>query len=94
MKTRGLPVAVDASNDQTAFYAVMLSLTTGRKWRAVTHVLSTRRRREVPLDTVQLQRLCTSLKRLKLLASMKKPPGVKRIRLCAACSLAGFCGFD
>ncbi|WP_035238581.1 Dna2/Cas4 domain-containing protein [Desulfobacter vibrioformis] len=93
-ENKGTAGAVDASNDQTAFYAVMLSLTTNLEWRAVTHILSTRRRREVPLDARQLKRLRTSLERLKLLTSMEKPPEARRIRLCAACSLAGFCGFD
>lgn len=93
-ENKGTAGAVEASSDQTAFYAVMLSLTTGQEWRAVTHVLSTRRRREVPLNDEQLKRLWDSLNSLKKLASIENVPKAKRIRLCSSCSLAGFCGFD
>ncbi len=93
-ENKGTEGAIEAANDQTAFYAVMLSIATDREWRAVTHVLSTRRKREVPLNEKQLQRLLISLQRLDLLASMQNPPEAKRIPLCSKCSLSVFCGFQ
>jgi CRISPR-associated exonuclease Cas4 len=86
--------AVEASNDQTAFYAVLLSIATGKAWRAITHVLSTRQRREVPLDVKQLENLWQSSEHLQALAQQQTVPTAKRIPLCASCSLAAFCGHD
>ncbi len=93
-ENKGTGGAVEASNDQTAFYALMLSIATGKWWRAVTHVLSTRKRREVPLDEAQLQSLWVSSERLEVLAHQQEVPVAKKIPLCASCSLAAFCGHD
>jgi CRISPR-associated exonuclease Cas4 len=93
-ENKGTGGAVEASDNQTAFYAVMLSIATGKPWRAVTHVLSTRRRREVPLDEDRLDALWRASERLAALARQETPPPAERIRLCKTCSLAGFCGHD
>lgn len=93
-ENKGTGGAVEASNDQTAFYALMLSIATGKVWRAVTHVLSTRRRREVPLDAERLDSLWAASERLEALARQQEIPKVPRIPLCATCSLAAFCGHD
>jgi len=93
-ENKGTGGAVDASNDQTAFYALMLSLATGDEWRAVIHILSTRRRRDVQLDEDQLNRMWESLNVLEDLAMMDKVPSFRRLPLCKACSLAIFCGMD
>lgn len=93
-ENKGTGGAVEASSDQTAFYAVMLSLATGEQWRAVTHVLSTRRRREVHLDTARLQSLWESSERLESLAQQQDIPPARRIPLCTTCSFAAFCGHD
>ncbi len=78
----------------TAFYALMLSIATGRHWRAVTHVLSTRRRREVPLDAERLESLWEASERLEALSAIQAVPRAQRIPLCETCSLACFCGYD
>lgn len=93
-ENKGTGGAVEASSDQTAFYAVMLSIATGEEWRAVTHVLSTRRRREVHLDAARLQSLWESSERLELLAHQQDVPPAQRIPLCTTCSFAAFCGYD
>jgi CRISPR-associated exonuclease Cas4 len=59
-ENKGTGGAVEAAADQTAFYALMLSIASGETWRAMTHILSNRRRREVPLDPPQLERLWQS----------------------------------
>ncbi|MDM8524300.1 Dna2/Cas4 domain-containing protein [Desulfococcaceae bacterium HSG8] len=93
-ENKGTGGAVEASNNQTAFYAVMLSIATGKDWRAVTHVLSTRRNREVLLDDEQMRNLWESSDRLEILAGMKKVPRARCIPLCKTCSLSGFCGHN
>lgn len=93
-ENKGTAGAVEASNNQTAFYAVMLSLSTGESWRAVTHILSTRKRREVKIDENRLQKLWEASERLESLAGMNDIPFAPCVPLCATCSLAGFCGYD
>lgn len=93
-ENKGTGGAVEASSDQTAFYAVMLSIATGEEWRAVTHVLSTRRNREVRLDAERLRSLWESSERLEVLAAQPEVPKAAKIPLCATCSLAAFCGHD
>ncbi len=93
-ENKGTGGAVEASNNQTAFYAVLLSIAAGKLWKAFTHILSTRRRREVLLDTTRLGKLLECSKRLEELAMEKDVPSAMPIRLCASCSLAGFCGHD
>ncbi|ADE15989.1 protein of unknown function DUF83 [Nitrosococcus halophilus Nc 4] len=93
-ESKGTGGAVEAVSDQTAFYALLLSIATGKTWRAVTHVLSTRKRREVVLDEARMQQLWESSERLERLAQQTQVPSAKRIPLCASCSLAAFCGYD
>lgn len=93
-ENKGSGGAVEASSEQTAFYALMLSISTGKRWRAFTHVLSSRRKREVALDEVRLQKLWDASVRLEQLAEQENVPAAKKIALCRTCSLAAFCGFD
>jgi CRISPR-associated exonuclease Cas4 len=93
-ESKGTGGAVEAVSDQTAFYAVMLSIASGQEWRAVTQILSTRRRREVGLDGERLRRLWESSERLEVLTRRTDVPPAQRIPLCASCSFAAFCGFD
>lgn len=93
-ENKGTGGAVEASSDQTAFYAVMLSIATGEEWRAVTHILSTRKHREVRLDAERLRSLWESSERLEALAAQTEVPPARKIPLCATCSLAAFCGHD
>jgi CRISPR-associated exonuclease Cas4 len=93
-ENKGSGGAVEASNEQTAFYALMLSITTGKCWRAYAHVLTSRRKREVVLDAERLQKLWDASVRLDQLAEQETVPAARRIRLCQTCSLAAFCGFD
>lgn len=93
-ENKGTGGAVDAVSEQSAFYALMLSIASGQIWKAATHILSTRRRREVVLDQVRLDSLWQSAERLEVLAALSRPPVVRRIPLCASCSFAAFCGHD
>jgi CRISPR-associated exonuclease Cas4 len=93
-ENKGTGGAVEAVSDQTAFYALMLSIATGKIWTAVTHILSTRRRREVVLDEHRLESLWQASERLEHLAARDDVPPAERIPLCASCSLAMFCGHD
>lgn len=93
-ENKGTGGAVEAVSDQTAFYALMLSIATGKTWRAVTQILSTRRRREVALDENRLHSLWEASERLEALANRQDVPPGRRIPLCSTCSLAIFCGYD
>lgn len=93
-ENKGSGGAVEASSEQTAFYALMLSISTGKRWQAVTHVLTSRRRREVVMDEARLQKLWSASVRLEQLAKQETVPAAKKIGLCQSCSLAMFCGFD
>lgn len=93
-ENKGTGGAVEASNDQTAFYALMLSIATGEEWLGVTHILSTRKRREVRLDERRLQSLWEGSERLEMLAKQTDIPAARKIPLCKTCSQAAFCGYD
>jgi len=93
-ENKGTAGALEASNNQTAFYALMLSIATGKEWRAVTHILSTRKRRDVLLDEYRLQKMWEASERLEFLAEKKEVPQASQIPLCTTCSLSGFCGYD
>lgn len=93
-ENKGSGGAVEASNNQTSFYALMLSISTGKRWRAYTHVLTSRRRREVMLDDARVQKLWNASVHLEQLSKQENVPIAKKIGLCRTCSLATFCGFD
>lgn len=93
-ENKGSGGAREAANAQTAFYALMLSIQSGVRWRAYTHVLTTKKRREVLLDETQLETLWQALATLKHLRKSPDVPPAQKISLCSTCSLAAFCGFD
>ncbi len=93
-ENKGSGGAVEAVNDQIAFYAVMLSLADDQPWRAFAHILTTRKKREVVIDFSQLERLWHSTQRLARLAEQERPPAVPAIPLCPTCSFSMFCGYD
>ena len=93
-ENKGSGGAVEASSNQTAFYALMLSISTGKIWQAYTHVLSSRKRRTVTLDAERLQKLWLASAQLERLSQQTRVPVAKQIGLCQSCSLAAFCGFD
>lgn len=93
-ENKGTGGAVEAADSQSAFYALMLSIATGLRWQAVTHILSTRRHRHIDLDDDILEKLWRASERLEHLAAAKVVPPAKRIGLCPTCSLALFCGYE
>jgi CRISPR-associated exonuclease Cas4 len=93
-ENKGTGGAVEASDNQTAFYALMLSIATGVRWQAVTHVLSTRQHRNVELDDRRLESLWEASVRLEQLAAIATIPLAQRILLCTTCSIALFCGYE
>ena len=93
-ENKGTGGAVEASSNQTAFYALMLSIRTGKTWQAYTHVLSSRRKREVYLDESRLTKLWQASEQLEQLSTQNHVPPAPKIPLCSSCSLAVFCGHD
>lgn len=92
-ENKGSGGAIEASNQQTAFYAVMLSMATHTSWRAFVHVLSSRKKREVVLDQTRLNRLWQASEQLQHLAQQEDVPTAQKIKLCRQCSLQHFCGY-
>ena len=93
-ESKGTGGAVEASNNQTAFYAVMLARSSGQEWKAVTHILSSRRRRAVALDEERLESLWQASERLERLAHRSEIPKVSKFALCETCALEKFCGYE
>lgn len=93
-ENKGTGGAVEAADSQTAFYALMLSIATGKVWSAKTHVLSTKKVRDAALDKEALERMNRLSLRLEALASQEEVPPASPIPLCQTCSAAVFCGFD
>lgn len=93
-ENKGTAGAVEASNNQTAFYAVVLSIVTGQDWRACISILSSRRNRELKIDRHRLDRLLWASERLEALSNRVTVPHAPIISLCGKCSFAGFCGYD
>lgn len=93
-ESKGTAGAVEAVSDQTAFYALMLSIASGEPWRAVTSILSNHKQREVALTPERLERLWQASERLEALAAQDAVPPGPRIPLCQTCSLAAFCNRD
>lgn len=93
-ENKGTGGAVVASGNQTAFYALMLSISTGKRWQAYIHVLTSRRKRQVVMDDVQLKKLWDASERLQQLSEQESVPKANKITLCKTCSVAAFCGYD
>jgi CRISPR-associated exonuclease Cas4 len=83
--------AVEAVSDQTALYAVLLTVATGYEWRAATHLIRQKRVRPVGIDSDRLERLWRSALRLEALASRSIPPPAEPLALCPACSYRHLC---
>lgn len=93
-ENKGSGGAQGAVDRQVAFYAVMLSIASGRTWSGRVQVLTNRRWREVMLDIPMLEGLWQDSLELERLSRSTQVPRVPRIGLCASCSLASFCGYD
>jgi len=93
-ENKGSGGAVEASDLQSAFYALMLSIATGKTWKAKVHILSTRSKRTLELDEDMLAILQRASLELDALDRTNKVPAATRKKLCGACSFAVFCGFD
>ncbi len=94
-ENKGSGGAVEAADLQSSFYALMLSIATGKSWQAMVHILSTRYQRIIELDDAMLASLLSASEKLEELAHADTvPPSAHRKKLCRACSFAVFCGFD
>jgi CRISPR-associated exonuclease Cas4 len=88
---KGADAYREAADLQAAFYALMLTLSTGRDWTAVVHVISRRREREVRLSPALLDRLDRLAEELEELASREKAPSARRETPCIRCAYAVLC---
>lgn len=93
-ENKGTGGASRAVDRQVGFYALMLSIATGRVWTGRVQVLTNRRWRQVELVDELLSGLWDDSLRLERLFERDRIPDAPRIGLCASCSLAAFCGND
>lgn len=93
-ENKGTAGASGAVDRQVGFYALILSIATGRTWTGRVQVLTNRRWREVLLDPPLLDGLWNDSLRLEQLADEPRVPKAPRIGLCTSCSLAPFCGYN
>ena len=93
-ENKGTGGAQRAVDRQVGYYALMLSIATRRVWTGRVQVLTTRRWREVVLDSSLLDGLWYDSLALEQLSQVVRVPDAAKIGLCASCSLAPFCGYD
>lgn len=93
-EAKGGAGAKDAVSRQTAFYALMLWRATGHPWTAATHIVASKRTRDVPLTEEFLVQLLDDARRLAALSGRETPPEADRKPICAACSYRFLCGYD
>ena len=85
--------ASDAVGMQTAFYALMLTAITGKRWRAGNDILSQKRYREVIIDDAIIDKMIKFAKRAAELVREDFPPKAKRKPICKSCSYRFLCGY-
>lgn len=93
-ENKGTAGAVEACDLQTAFYAVMLSIATGKEWQGVSHILTNRKKRVVSLSEARLDTLWKASDALQTLALCESVPKAEKQPLCQRCSFSKFCGYD
>lgn len=92
IEAKGGAGAKGAVSRQTAFYALMLWAATGRRWRARTHILSTRRIRDVAIDDSVVADMTRLAEELAALKQRPIPPEADIKPICGACSYRFLCG--
>ncbi|WP_185961188.1 Dna2/Cas4 domain-containing protein [Telmatospirillum sp. J64-1] len=84
---------LEASMDQAAFYAALMSRATGRIWSARLYVMGSKRYHEVSLDPGRVERLERALDLIETLKRATAVPAARPISACRGCSNNEFCGF-
>lgn len=77
-ENKGTAGAVEASSNQTAFYALLLAISTGQVWQAYIHVLSSKRKREVVFRCRAFKQLWDASLRLEQLSQQADVPKVAK----------------
>lgn len=94
IEAKGRAGAKEAVSLQTGFYAVVLSVATGKNWRARNDILETRRSRDVIVDDVLLDKLVDATQEILTLRDQARAPLPVRKRICGACSYRFLCGME
>src|SRR3546814_6117715 len=79
MENKSSASAFEASADQTAFYAILLSAATGRVWSGSVYVAKSRRHKAVDLNEDRLTRMEAAIEAISVLDSQESDR--KRTRL-------------
>ena len=85
--------AKNAVGLQTAFYALMLTYATGRRWRAANDILSQRRQRQVVVDELTIDRMLALARQAAALVEREDVPAAERKPICDSCSYRFLCGY-
>jgi CRISPR-associated exonuclease Cas4 len=84
--------AVAAVSRQGAFYALMLWAAQSAPWTAVTHLLTARRERPIPISANLIEAMIDAAETLVQLRNDNRAPDVAFMPFCASCSYRGLCG--
>ncbi|HEX2940050.1 MAG TPA: Dna2/Cas4 domain-containing protein [Rhodopila sp.] len=91
-EAKGGAGAVAAVSRQGAFYALMLWAVQGVPWTAVTHLLTARRERPIPISAELIEEMISAAEVLIRLYDDPSVPEVAFTPFCASCSYRGLCG--
>lgn len=91
-EAKGGAGAVAAVSRQGAFYALMLWAAQGVPWTAVTHLLTARRERPIPISASLIEAMIGAAEALVQLRDDAHAPDVAFTPFCASCSYRGLCG--
>jgi CRISPR-associated exonuclease Cas4 len=91
-EAKGGAGAVAAVSQQGAFYALMLWAAQGLPWTAVTHLVTARRERPIPISGSLIEAMIEAVETLVRLRDDTRAPDVAFTTFCASCSYRGLCG--
>lgn len=91
-EAKGGAGAVAAVSRQGAFYALMLWAAQGVPWTAVTHLLTARRERPIPISAGLVEEMVSAAETLIRLRDDPAVPEVAFTPFCTSCSYRGLCG--
>ncbi len=91
VEAKGRGGAEEAVGRQTAFYALLLWVATGRRWKAGNEILETRRKREVPVNDGTVEDMIEVAEELIEIRKERIAPPARRKGLCKKCSYRRLC---
>jgi CRISPR-associated exonuclease Cas4 len=91
-EAKGGAGAMAAVSRQGAFYALMLWAAQSAPWTAVTHLLTARRERSIPISADLIEAMIDAAEALVKLRDDPHAPEVTFTSFCTSCSYCSLCG--